>query len=90
MAFTDYHNGHSQLLRPYRFHHCGARFYAFRDGEQSPKLRTAEERRILELRRRLRWKRSKKELILYLMAGLFLAASIYYLIQQRIDQPPPQ
>jgi hypothetical protein len=74
--------------RPYRCHNCGLRFYTYRDGEQSPRLRTAEERRIMALRRKIRWKRSKTEMALYLFAVLFLVASIYYLIQQRIEAPP--
>jgi hypothetical protein len=70
--------------RPYRCHNCQTRFYAYRDGEESPKLRTAEERRIMQLRRNIRWRRSKKELTLYLLATMAVAATIYYLIQQRI------
>ena len=72
--------------RPYRCHKCNSRFYAFRDGEQSPKLRSAEERKIMELRRKIRWRTSKKELTLYLFAGVALAAMIFYLIQQRIGE----
>ncbi len=76
----------SMQRRPYRCHACKTRFYAYLDGEKSPKLRTAEERRIMQLRRSIRWRHSKKELTLYLLATLALAATIYYLIQQRVGE----
>lgn len=88
------HRSHRQNLKdrilgwfskkPYRCHACNLRFYAFRDGETSPKLRTAEEIRIMKLRRKIRWKRSRVELIAYAICSILVAAMIYYLIQQRI------
>ena len=69
---------------PYRCRKCSKRFYAYRAGEKSSKLRTAEERKIMELRRRLAWKRSKRELVVYVAAALILLAIIYSAIQQRI------
>ncbi len=62
---------------PYRCRTCKRRFYAFRAGEQSPRMRTNEERKIMELRRRLKWKRTKRELIIYGFAALFVAIVIY-------------
>ena len=69
---------------PYRCRRCSRRFYAYRAGEKSSRLRTPEERKIMELRRRLAWKRSKRELIVYGAAALLLLAIIYSAIQQRV------
>jgi hypothetical protein len=69
---------------PYRCGKCSVRFYAYRAGEKSSKLRTSEERRIMALRRRVRWKRSRRELWAYGFGALLLAAIIYSVIQQRI------
>jgi len=71
-------------VKPYRCHSCNRRFYAYRDGETSPKLRTAEEIRIMKLRRKIRWRKSKVELIAYAICSLIVAFMIYYLIQQRV------
>jgi len=69
---------------PYRCRKCSKRFYAFRAGEKSTKMRTPEERKIMELRRRLAWKRSRRELFVYAAAALLLLAIIYSTIQQRL------
>jgi hypothetical protein len=69
---------------PYRCRNCAHRFYAYRAGETSSRLRTPEERRIMELRSRLRWKRSKRELIAYGMGAVILLFIIYSMMQQRI------
>jgi hypothetical protein len=71
-------------IKPYRCHACNNRFYAYREGETSPKLRTAEEMRIMRLRRKMRWKKSRVELLAYAICSVVLAALIYYLIQQRM------
>lgn len=70
--------------KPYRCHECQHRFYAYRDGEKSAKLRTSEERRILKLRRSMRWKKTRGELLLYAISSLIFLAILYYIIQQRI------
>jgi hypothetical protein len=69
---------------PYRCRKCSKRFYAYRAGEKSSKLRTHEERKIMELRRRLAWRRSKRELFAYVAAALLLLAIIYSAMQQRL------
>jgi hypothetical protein len=74
-------------LKPYRCHDCQHRFYAFRGGEKSQKLRTGEERRIMAIRRGMRWKRSRQELILYGISSLVFLAILYYIIQQRVFTP---
>jgi hypothetical protein len=71
---------------PYRCHACNTRFYAYRAGEESEKLRTREEMKIMTLRRNLRWKRSKRTLTAYGFAALMLIIIIYYALQQRVDQ----
>ena len=69
---------------PYRCHGCNQRFYAYRSGERSSKLRTHEEMKIMQLRRRIRWKRSRRELAVYGLAALVLIAIVYEALQQRI------
>lgn len=71
-------------LKPYRCHDCHHRFYAFRGGEESPNLRTPEERRIMKLRRSIHWRRNRAELFLYGIGSLIFLAILYYLIQQHI------
>jgi hypothetical protein len=69
---------------PYRCKKCSVRFYAYRAGEKSSKLRTSEERKIMELRRRLRRKRSRRELVAYGFGAVILAGIIYFAIRQRV------
>jgi hypothetical protein len=71
-------------LKPYRCRECQHRFFAYRAGEKSSKLRTPEERRIMKLRRGIRWKRTRAELILYGIGSLIFLAILLYIIQQRI------
>jgi len=71
-------------FKPYRCKDCQHRFYAHRSGENSPKLRSTEERRILRLRRQIKWKKTKAALVLYSLSSLIFLALLYYLIQQRI------
>ena len=72
-------------LKPYRCKDCHHRFYAYRSGEKSERLRTAEERRIMKLRRSIQWKRTRGELILYGISSLIFVAILYYIIQQRVS-----
>lgn len=72
------------LLKPYRCRDCHHRFYAFKSGAMSTKLRTPEERRVVKLRRRIQWKRTRGELILYAISSLIFLAILYYMVQQRI------
>jgi hypothetical protein len=70
--------------KPYRCRECQHRFYAWRGGENSTKLRTPEERRIMKLRRGIKWKRKRSEALLYAVSSLIFLAILYYIIQQRI------
>jgi hypothetical protein len=70
---------------PYRCRKCSVRYYAYRAGEKSAKMRTGEERRIMELRRRIKWKRSRRELWAYGLGALLLVLFVYSMIQQRIS-----
>src|SRR5947209_4025069 len=70
--------------QPYRCATCQFRFYVYRHGEKSTKLRTPEERKILEIRRRYKWKKSKRQMLAYTMVSLVLMAILYALMQQRI------
>jgi hypothetical protein len=72
-------------LKPYRCRECSHRFYAFREGAESSKLRTPEEQRVIKLRRSIRWRRSRAELILYGISSLIFVAILYYMIQQRVS-----
>jgi hypothetical protein len=69
---------------PYRCHACKARFYAYRAGEESASMRTGEERKVMALRRRLRWKREKKALALYGLGAIVLILGLWALMQQRV------
>ena len=71
-------------LIPYRCQACKARFYAYRAGEQSATMRTAEERKVMALRRRLRWKHSKKAIVLFGLGTALLVSCMYLLLQQRV------
>jgi hypothetical protein len=71
-------------LKPYRCRDCHHRYYAFKSGVFSPKLRTPEERRIIKLRRKIRWKRTRGELILYAISSLIFLAILYFMVQQRV------
>jgi hypothetical protein len=70
---------------PYRCKACKARFYAYRGGEQSSSLRTGEERKVMALRRRLKWKRTKKELLIYGAGAVILMVFLYLAMQQRVE-----
>lgn len=48
-------------------------------------MRTAEERKIMELRRRLKWKHSRRELAVYGVAAVILIYIIYTTLQQRVS-----
>ena len=71
-------------LKPYRCRECQHRFYAFRAGEASSNLRSPEERRIMKLRRSIKWRRTRGELILYAISSLIFLAILYFIIQQRV------
>ena len=71
-------------LKPYRCRNCEHRFYAYKGGAKSSKLRTTEERRIMKLRRSIKWKRRRAELLLYGVSSLIFLAILYYIIQQRV------
>jgi hypothetical protein len=71
-------------LKPYRCHNCKHRFYAYKSGAVSEKLRTSEERRIMKLRRSIKWKRRRGELILFGISSLVFLAILFYIIQQRV------
>lgn len=82
-GFKDWLYKRFQLI-PYRCKACKARFYAYRAGEQSSTMRTGEERKIMKLRRRLKWKRTKKELTVYAIGTALAFALLYFAMQQRV------
>ena len=69
---------------PYRCHACKARFYAYRAGEESASMRTGEERKVMALRRRMRWKHSKKQLLLFGFGAALVVALLFVLMTQRV------
>jgi len=69
---------------PYRCRNCGTRFYAYRAGEQSDRMRSREEQKIMRLRRQIKWKRNRREIAVFSVAAFLLVFLVYYLIQQRI------
>lgn len=70
---------------PYRCRNCGVRFFAYRAGETSDRLRTREEQKIMRLRRRLKWKKSKRELAVFMAGAMALMWILYVMMQQRIE-----
>lgn len=74
-------------FKPYRCKECKHRFYAYRGGERSEKLRSTEERRIMALRRKIKWKRTKGELVLYAVGLVVMLVLIRYLMT--LEPPPP-
>jgi hypothetical protein len=69
---------------PYRCAACEKRYYAFQAGEKSDRMRTREEQKIMRLRRRMKWKRSRRELLAFGIASAIAVIVVYYLIQQRV------
>lgn len=72
--------------RPYRCHACNARFYVYREGENDSRVRTPEEQRIIKIRRRYKWKQSKRQLLAFGLTGVVLVLVIYYILQESV--PP--
>jgi len=72
------------LYVPYRCRACGTRSYIFPHGSASMRLRTPEELRVIKLRRSLRTKKLKRELIGYGISSIILVLILYYFFQQRI------
>ena len=70
---------------PYRCKECQHRFYAWRGGESSARLRNPEERRIMKLRRAIRWRRTRGEVLLYSISSLILLALLYYILTQHVS-----
>jgi hypothetical protein len=69
---------------PYRCKSCKQRFYVYRHGETSSRLRTPEEQKILRIRRKYKWKQSKRYFLVYALVSVVLVAILYYMMQQRI------
>jgi cell division inhibitor SulA len=67
---------------PYRCKKCHIRFYAYRAGEKSDKMRTGEERRIMKIRRAIKWRRSKREIAVYALGLAAFAVVVYWMTQQ--------
>jgi hypothetical protein len=68
---------------PYRCSACKKRFYVYLDGETSSRLRTSEERRILRIRRKYKWRKSRRQLFAFAFFSMVLIAILYVLMQQR-------
>ena len=69
---------------PYRCRGCRARFYVYLHGETSSNLRTPEERKILKIRRRYKWRQSKRTLLAFGICFVLLVCILYLLMQQRV------
>ena len=69
---------------PYRCRACKARSYVFPYGVGAMRLRSAEERRVIKLRRGLRMQQLKRQLIGYGISSIILILILYYLFQQRV------
>ena len=67
---------------PYRCKKCHIRYYAYLAGEKSDRMRTTEERRIMKIRRALKWKHSKRNLAVYALGLIAFAIAAYLFTQQ--------
>lgn len=73
------------ILRiPYRCRACGVRVYISKFGSGATGLRTSEERRVLQMRRALKLRRMKRELMAYGIGLVIMIGVLYYLFQQHI------
>jgi hypothetical protein len=68
---------------PYRCRACKERFYVYLHGETSSKMRTPEEQRIMKIRRRYKWKQSKRQLIAYGFCAVIFVGILILILQQR-------
>jgi hypothetical protein len=48
-------------------------------------MRTAEERKVMALRRRLRWKHTKKAVVLFGVGAAILMVCLYVITRQRVE-----
>jgi hypothetical protein len=71
---------------PYRCKACKTRFYVYRQGEEDSRLRTPEEQRIIKLRRKYKWKQSKRQLLAFGIGAVLVVVAIYLIVQERV--PP--
>jgi hypothetical protein len=71
---------------PYRCHNCHARFYAYRDGEKDDKLRTAEEQRIMKIRRQYKWRQTRRQILAFSICAVLAILAIYLIIQERVPR----
>ncbi len=72
------------LQTPYRCHACRNRFYINLRGGNVLKLRSAEEKRVIKLRRELRMRQVRRQLLGYGISSIVLILILYYLFQQHI------
>lgn len=86
-GFKDYVWGYFSQI-PYRCKKCGVRFYAYRAGEKSDRMRSPEERRIMKIRRAIKWKRSKREIAVYAVALAMFALVVFYMTRQTVAVSP--
>jgi hypothetical protein len=86
-GFQDWFMGLSRQT-PYRCQACKARFYVYRHGETEPTLRNAEEQRIMKIRRKYKWKQTKRQILAFSFGAILLLIAIYMILQQRI--PPSE
>ena len=70
---------------PYRCKACKARFYAYRSGETSSKMRTSEELKVVALRRKRKWQHTKKAIALYALGAAVLVVCLFIFMQQRVE-----
>jgi type II secretory ATPase GspE/PulE/Tfp pilus assembly ATPase PilB-like protein len=71
------------FLKPYSCRGCRHRFYARRPDFNLLALRMEMGERIAKANTNRKWKRKKREMLIYGCAGLVVVAMIYMLAQQR-------
>ena len=71
-------------IYPYRCHACEQRFLRFRYAESAlPVPASGAEREVRATRRSIKWRRKRRELLLYGTGFLVFLAFLYYITRQR-------
>lgn len=71
-------------IYPYRCHACEYRFLRFRYSDSPlPAATSSAEREVRASRRSIKWKRKRREILLYGLGFLLFLAFLYYITRQR-------
>jgi len=75
-------------FRAYRCHGCQRRFLRFRYAVEKPTPGVTPVEREVQVRRRsIRWKRKRREILLYVLGLLLFLAFLYFITRERGVSP---